>query len=359
MDMPSLRALQLRLQTALRPQDVFGVDIAAGYVRLAKVCHPDLFAAGSREQALAETLFKQLEAWRGMGMSPPRAVSPDEEDALPRELASPTRAYTLTRLLGTGDLCRVYLAHASSDDGRYVVKVPRGVGGGRLLAREFEVVSQLARCGASSPYRQYFPQPVESFRRDRQRIGIYGLREGYVNAEEIRGVYPGGVDGRHVAWMFNRMLEAIGFVHQSGWLHGAPLPPHLLFHPRRHGLQMVGLAHALQPGDVLEGAPAKYIHWYPPECRGRRPATPAMDIYLAVRSALYLAGGDDAAPPAHVPARMQRFFRGCLQDSPAMRPQSAWKLLEEFRDLLEDIYGPPQFVPLEMPRGETAACGVP
>ena len=31
-----------------------------------------------------------------------------------------------------------------------------------------------------------------------------------------------------------------------------------------------------------------------------------------------------------------------------MRPQDAWELHDEFRDLLEDLYGPPSFHQLEM-----------
>jgi hypothetical protein len=49
------------------------------------------------------------------------------------------------------------------------------------------------------------------------------------------------------------------------------------------------------------------------------------------------------------PAGIAAFARGCLLASPGRRPQDAWRLLAEFDELLERLYGPRTFRPFAMP----------
>ncbi|MCA9070766.1 MAG: hypothetical protein KDA84_17670, partial [Planctomycetaceae bacterium] len=135
-----------------------------------------------------------------------------------------------------------------------------------------------------------------------------------------------------------------------GWVHGAVLPPHLLFHAENHGLQLVGWIHAEKKDTALKVAPQRFKEWYPPECQKKHPTTPSVDIYLAAKSLIYLAGGDPVANqmPSQIPAKLQQFVKGCLLESPRMRSQDAWKVRQEFGDLLEGLYGPPAFHDLDM-----------
>ncbi|MEO1478483.1 MAG: molecular chaperone DnaJ, partial [Bacteroidota bacterium] len=61
--------------------------------------------------------------------------------------------------------------------------------------------------------------------------------------------------------------------------------------------------------------------------------------------------GDAATqtPPRGLDPRLVAFFRSCLLPNPARRPQDAWALFGEFRDLLQTLYGPPRFRPFAMP----------
>ncbi|MEK6233821.1 MAG: hypothetical protein N2C14_03830 [Planctomycetales bacterium] len=258
---------------------------------------------------------------------------------------SPTRTYRLIGPPTPGDLCDVYLA---TGDRECVLKVPRVVGGDHLLEREWEVLRELT--SDDDAHSRYFPRPLETFRSDRRRINAFEWRDGYHTAEEILQRHPRGLDGRHLAWMFKRVLEALGRVHSQGWIHGAVTPPHLMFHAENHGLQLVGWIHAQPLNSRLELVPERFKSWYPPECLKREPAAAESDIYLAAKSMIYLAGGDPAkdAIPARVPAPVRRFLQECLLESSAMRPGDAWELHGEFSDLLEDVYGPPRFHRLEM-----------
>lgn len=335
----TLDELELHLDGATCADDVFGPDFVLGFRRLAKACHPDLFRAGSTDAQRAEALFKRINHWKTL------------VENLPRRIVSPEHSYLLTRHVGAGDLCDVYRAAADPDDGtEYVVKMPRGTGCANLLAKEREVLAQLIEQSGDDLYRDYFPLPVETFRVKAQRINTFVWRDGYHTAEQIRRRYPAGVDARHLAWMFNRVLEAIGYAHQKGWIHGAVLPPHLLFHAESHGLQLIDWIHAEELGTPLRLVSGRFLEWYPQECRERKPATPATDIYLAAKCMVYLAGGAPLtnAWPVRVPQPLQRFWQSCLAPSPAMRPRDAWALHAEFKELLEELYGPPEFCRFEM-----------
>jgi hypothetical protein len=333
----TLAEIQQLLDTARAPNDVFGSDVVTGYRRLAGICHPDRFAAGSADAARAAAIFQRLGKWKALAQAPPQTIE------------SPKRSYALTRPLAVGDLCDVH--YGISGGTEYVVKIPRIMGGNNLLAKEREVLEQLIEQSGDDLYGEYFPRPVETFRRDRQRINTFRWRDGFYTAEQIFDRYPGKLDGRHLAWMFQRMLEAVGYAHSKGWIHGAIVPPHLMFHAENHGLQLVGWIHAQRPHEPLRVVPARFKDWYPPECRRKDRATPSMDIYLAAKTLVYLAGGNPShgAMPGRIPGAIRRFVRGCLFDSPGMRPRDAWELHAEFSDLLDRVYGPPKYHHLEMP----------
>ena len=123
-----------------------------------------------------------------------------------------------------------------------------------------------------------------------------------------------------------------------------------MFHAKGHGLNLVDWTHAVPHGAPLAEVPDHFQHWYPREFASGSAATSATDIYMAAKCMVYLAGGDPKTNhmPPNVPQSLQRFFLGCLFDSPAMRPQDAWDLHEEFSHLLEDVYGEPRYHHLDM-----------
>jgi len=115
-------------------------------------------------------------------------------------------------------------------------------------------------------------------------------------------------------------------------------------------LRLVGWGHSVPTGRRLGIVPIRYCDWYPVEVRRHRPVGPSTDLFLAARCVVYLAGGDpltDRMPDA-VPPPMRRFFRTCLLESPAMRPDDAWALMDDFDKLLRALYGPPKFHQLSL-----------
>ena len=76
----------------------------------------------------------------------------------------------------------------------------------------------------------YFPPLVATGQRDdarsgiRRHVNLIGALGGFRSLDEVRCAYPDGVDARDAAWMWRRLLVAIGPAHRAGVVHGAVLP---------------------------------------------------------------------------------------------------------------------------------------
>jgi serine/threonine protein kinase len=266
------------------------------------------------------------------------AAWPDGRETDPH---APT--FTLFGLLGEGDSADVHLARADDGEPLYVVKVSRLPAGRAALEAERAALTRLLAAAGDTTYRRYLPDLVESLALNDgppKRVNVFQYRPGFFTLEQVHARHP-ALDGRHLAWIFKRLLTVLGFAHRQGIVHGAVLPCHALIHPGDHGLQLVGWGQSVASGRPLAVIPPRYRDWYPPEALTNRPASPATDLLLAARCLTYLAGGT-------MPAPMRRFVSTCLLEAPRMRPGDAWELLDEFDELLRRLYGPPTFHPLTL-----------
>jgi hypothetical protein len=230
--------------------------------------------------------------------------------------------------------------------------VSRTPEGDALLDRERQVLTRLLGEAGDTTYRRYLPALRESFTAaggSGRRVNAFSHEEGLYTLEQVRDRHP-ALDGRHLAWIFKRLLTVLGFCHRHGTLHGAVLPCHALIHAANHGLVLVGWGQSVEAGRPVRTLAPRYRDWYPPEVLRRRPASASADLFLAARCVVYLAGGDPVRNrvPEAVPAPMRQFLAGCLPEGPRMRPDDAWGLLEEFDELLYRLYGPPKFHTLTM-----------
>ncbi|MEO3823356.1 molecular chaperone DnaJ [Actinomadura sp. B10D3] len=328
-----------RLDRARTPADLFGDDAAEAarrYRRLARLVHPD--ATGGRTR---DAFIRLNDLWRGYRGGDPATIT------------TRRHAYRLDGGAVGGDLAELYRARAGP--GRDVLlKMPRDPRDGDLIEREAVALRQLPKDG-DGKFLPYVPRLVESFQhRDaatgaQRRVNAIAALDGFHSLAEVRRAHPGGVDPRDAAWMWRRLLVGLGFAHRAGVLHGAVLPEHVLIHPEEHGLVLVDWCYSV-PGCYAHTDPSgrvpamvdRYAGWYPPEVPGRRAASPATDIFMATRCMTELMG--DKAPKA-----MRSFARGCTLPAQNRRPADAWRLLAEFDELLERLYGPRRFRPFHLP----------
>jgi len=308
----------------------FPADPAAAarrYRRLARLLHPD--TAPYARRADAAVAFQRLSAlWR-------RHTGGDGPTLTTRH-----RTYRLGPVLATGDLA--VLREAGHDT---VLKIPVKPADNDLMEREAAALTKLDTA-ADPRHRAYAPRLVETFRhRDdtgtERRVNALGRLHGFHTLAAVRAAHPAGLDPRDAAWMWRRLLVALGWAHRAGLVHGAVLPEHILIHPAEHGLVLVDWCYATGPGGTVPALVDRHRDLYPPEARGHEPVSPATDIHLASRVMLRLMG--DLAPHP-----LRAFIRGCTLPARARRPHDAWRLLAELDEVLERLYGPRTFRPFAM-----------
>ncbi len=312
--MTSAEAIAL-IETAAGPADLFGGgDAARCYRRLARLTHPDACPGDSRA---AGAFARLAELWR-------------------------RRAGGCGPLLARGDIGNLYRV------GQGVAKIARDPADNDLMRSEALSLAML-RDRIEPRLRAYFPHLVQARRRQDPGSGVerlanvIGALPGFVSLAEVRAAFGGGVDARDAAWMWRRLLVAIGAAHRAGLIHGAVLPEHVLIHPGDHGLVLVDWCYSvLAPAGRLAAVVRRYRDWYPPEVLAGRVAGPDTDIWLATRCMTELIG-------ARIPERLARFAAGCALASPSRRPCDAWQLLAELDEQLDRLYGPRVFRPFAMP----------
>jgi serine/threonine protein kinase len=287
-----------RISTARSFQELAGSGNSAGraYRKWAKLIHPDTVSAQRR--ATATDAFAKLSA-----LYQRKAESRPEP-------------------WGSGDVADLFA------DGDRLIKIPRSPADNDLMETEAAALRKLWADG-DPKFRPYAPRLIESFvheddQRRRRFVNVLERQRGMGSLAEIKG----DLGVREAAWIWHRLLIALGWAHRAGVIHGAVLPEHVLIHPGRRGLVLVDWCYAgHRPAAIVK---AREDH-YPPEVRHDRTAGPATDIYMATVLMTRLMG-------SRMPVQLRRFAAGCTNDAPRMRPQDAWALLGELDDII-----PPQY----------------
>lgn len=307
-----------------------------GFLREVKVvCHPDRYPGDRATQQRADGLRRRVEQLA-------------QEAATPAiVLRSPQREYTLVQRVAVGDVADIHMGVAAGIS--YIVKVSRIPRGHKLMEAEEDALATIL--AAKSGYDARFPTLLESFPiRDQlaKRANVFRRQEGYHTLEAIHDRVP-AIGPRHLAWMYNRTLETLAVAHRCGLVHGAVCPSHLLIDPEHHRVQLIGWGQSVKAGSRLAQGSSRYLSYYPEEARDKKPVSGTLDIYMAAKTLIYAAGGDPASGlmPPPVPREFNTFLRSCLLERPAMRPDDAFRLLDEFSEVLRRLYGPPKFCTFE------------
>ena len=152
----------------------------------------------------------------------------------------------------------------------------------------------------------------------------------------MRRARPDGLDPRDVAWMWRRLLVALGLAHRAGVVHGAVLPDHVLIEPADHGVVLVDWCYSVT--DRLDHGARRSCRptpdWYPREVHKRQPPGPGTDIAMAARCMTALMG-------RHAPTRAAHLRRRLLAAvAAASGPTTPGGCSRELDDVLERLYGP-------------------
>ena len=273
--------------------------------------------------------------------------------ARPMDLAVGGRAYRVLDRIGVGSRSVVYrcLFGGNRSPAQGTFKVARDPVSNPAVAREAEALRHLQAADPAGQFTPFLPTVIESFGyvgdgRDPPRHAnvlrvhpdVRSPADDLYTLAEVRLAHPAGLDARDMAWVWRRLLTALGFAHAHGVAHGAVLPVHVLVDPADHKLVLIDWSAATLPGRPAVSVPPAVPAESRPWVANDRYPSPAADLRLAARCMSELLGDD--VPPA-IARHLSRCGHG-----PADR---AWQLRDEFDQLIESLWGPHQFRPLAMP----------
>ncbi|MCX6048607.1 MAG: DnaJ domain-containing protein [Chloroflexi bacterium] len=353
----TLSELLSQWRTATSPTTLFGLASATTadalkrrYRELAAIVHPD---HNPTQRAAAEEAFKLLQQWYAV------AHGQTNSNHAPSivDITTKRHRYTSRATPIAGDLCDLFAAEA--DGAPVLLKIVRDGRNNDLLQTEAQTLRRISRATEGQPVRAHFPTLIEHCAlRDaagRQRqVNVLQNETAYVSLAAVARAYPTGLDLADAAWMFNRMLAALGVIHGLGIVHGALTLDHMLIRPADHNGMLIDWAYSGPFGEPIKAVSPPYQADYPPEVWAKQPASAATDLYMAARSLLRLLGGAQSTPganlvlPDRVPKLIRELLRGCLLPAPQRRMGDAWELFTDFQAILERLYGPRVFRPFTL-----------
>jgi hypothetical protein len=263
-------------------------------------------------------------------------------------------------LIAQGEISDIHAAaRARWPTERALLKILRDPRDAPGFDHEWEVLTALQRSDAAgaASLTSRLPQPIA---RGEITVGalagtramVFRWASGFVHTfEDARRAYPQGIEPRASIWIWRRILEALAFVHASGFVHGAVLPPHLLVEEGEHGVRLVGFRAADRAGEPLREVSSRFEPVYPRDVLADRRLAAAMDIAMSARCVAALLGGDPASGevPRSVPAPLALE----IARASSLRGDAggeAWRLRARLGTLANEIFGAPAFCPLTISR---------
>lgn len=270
------------------------------------------------------------------------------------------KRYAMLGRIARGESCDVFLARR---DGRLtervLIKVLHSHDDADLLDNEQRVLEALEKSSAQgAPYfTGLLPQRIAS---SSARLGLRGdegqrratvmrWRSGFVHTfADVFAAHSSGIAPEAAVWMWKRMLENLGWVHKSGFVHGAILPQHTLVHARDHGIVFVGWSCSVPMGKPLPATNPQFRAHYPDGVWQGAPATARTDIAMSARLLLKALGGAVDRAPSSTPGPLAHLLEGHARGDSRL-PDDAWAVRDELDQVARRVFGPPKFIPFAMP----------
>lgn len=311
--------------SSLKDLSEFSDEPAKLYLKLARKCHPDLFQ-NNLDKKKAEKAFVHLSFLQNKVTS----------TSVKGTIKTKKHEYSLGSVFASDDVFTTY--NSTYDDGHEnawlsILKNPKDSD----LAESYSSSLKKLR-DVPEKYSAFYPSLLENFRYKQSSTNkehsILATKhvEGFRPLTDVLDVYPDGISGRDVAWIFRRMLVALGNAHDTGLVHGAPTMDAFLINPELHGIILSNWQYSTPVGETLKAVPSGYKSNYPSYALQKEQVTGRLDTYVVAETASTLLANNQ-------PRQLFAFFKGCrLEKTP-----KASVLLAEFDDLLLRIYGKPKF----------------
>jgi serine/threonine protein kinase len=153
------------------------------------------------------------------------------------------------------------------------------------------------------------------------------------------------LDAEHVAWITERVLNALNYIHRHGVVHGDLKPQNVMVQPDKHMAVLVDFGLSMVKPNSSGEAKGYTPYFAPPEEVAGKPLIPESDYYSLGMTMIYaLAGGPEYVErkqvPKDVPDELCAFIRRLIARDVNSRPQYGKDdLCDEIVELRKKVFG--------------------
>jgi hypothetical protein len=272
------------------------------------------------------------------------------------------RNWLIEKQIASGESAAVYTGRlARWPTELVIIKILQKTENERYLDNEWETLNQLLRSHAKGAevFSRMIPQPV-----------VYGKIAGgefsgskalilrwesgfYHSFDDVCRLYPEGIPARASIWVWRRILEMLGFLHDSGYVHGAVVPAHLLAQQNEHGVRLIGYGRSGRINDPVYEDQSLLLPYFPTPIKDWKVLSPQLDMVMSAKCVIKMLGGDPATNtlPTTVPIKLAEVIKKYAQlDDKYPSNFNAWTIHQELGRIADAVYGAPVFIPIDMPR---------
>lgn len=243
-------------------------------------------------------------------------------------------SYDIVKKIGEGGFGRTYLARHRLLDEPACIKQNINLNSKdvEMLRKEAKLLWKIHHYSLPA-LRDFFEAPD----------GSYVLAMSYIPGKSLDKIIEKhkAVNPEDVAWVTERMIDALYYLHHKGIIHGDIKPPNVIVQPREHNAILVdyGLS-SLHP--TATSKPEGFTPVFAaPEILDGKPPLPESDLYSLGLTMIYLLGGDPVAKkiPDHVPAPFAEFCADFVRYNPVDRPNWDQNLVARLSDVRLEAFG--------------------
>jgi hypothetical protein len=363
--MGELDLIYAKLDGACCPEDIFGAgsDPSILFRQLAKACHPDHHPS---QHTLADKTFAKLSEMKRVADERVKNGSWGKKIPLPHCIPMEVGSYKVSRKPVIGDVCDLYFVEGKE----LVIKAARSNDDNDLLRAEANALKILK--GIDGPVCKGVSELKENFQIEgtwKREANVLTSFPGFVTALDVHQKMV--IDTRTAVWMFKRLLTLLTWVHHFNLIHGAILPPHVMFYPdnddnspfslpgkdrfkdpRKHSIRLIDWCYSVNFKDrtrLSSWVPA-WKDYYAPELLKKDFIGPASDIYMAATVIGYLINSDHSTSNAlNLPSALKTVLFKCTEPNPKNRYQKAGDVLEDWTKAATKEFGSPKWIDFNLP----------
>ncbi|QQG45224.1 MAG: protein kinase [Candidatus Sungiibacteriota bacterium] len=157
------------------------------------------------------------------------------------------------------------------------------------------------------------------------------------------------LDPEHVAWVTERVLNALRYIHYQGIVHGDLKPHNIIVEPDKHLASVVDFGLSKIKPKAKSGSKGYTEFFSAPEVIAGGTILPEADMYSLGMTMIYALSGDPDCllrkeVPTNTPLPMQKFIKKLIVRDPLSRPKwpsspNEMDLWDEFLEIRRESFG--------------------